>query len=53
MTAIDFAALIHSQPWGDVDLQRDGWYQYAVCEKASAAPESSVEEVQPADWSAV
>jgi ubiquinone/menaquinone biosynthesis C-methylase UbiE len=53
MTARDFAALIHSQPWRNVDLQCDGWYQYAVCEKASAAvPQSSVEEVQHADWSA-
>ncbi|WP_433963943.1 class I SAM-dependent methyltransferase [Tunturiibacter gelidiferens] len=34
MTAPDFSSLIHSQPWGEVDLQYDGWYQYAVCEKA-------------------
>ena len=40
MTAHDFAALIHSQPWGAVDLQRDGWYQYAVCEKGSAVLET-------------
>jgi len=52
MTAPDFAALIRSKPWGNVDLQSDGWYQYAVCEKASAVPESSVEEEQPAGWSA-
>lgn len=51
MTAPDFAALIRSKPWGDVDLQCDGWYQYAVCEKASAVPVSSVEEEQPAGWS--
>jgi arsenite methyltransferase len=36
MTAPDFSALIRSQPWGIVDLQYDGWYQYAVCEKAPA-----------------
>jgi ubiquinone/menaquinone biosynthesis C-methylase UbiE len=52
MTAPDFAALIHSQPWGDVDLQCDGWYQYAVCEKATAVLDSSASEEQPADWSA-
>jgi ubiquinone/menaquinone biosynthesis C-methylase UbiE len=52
MTAPDFSALIHSQPWGVVDLQYDGWYQYAVCEKASATLGSSAYEEQPADWSA-
>jgi arsenite methyltransferase len=36
LSAPDFAALIHSQPWGAVDLRYDGWYQYAVCEKAPA-----------------
>jgi hypothetical protein len=35
MTAPDLSALIRSQPWGIVNLQYDGWYQYAVCEKAS------------------
>jgi hypothetical protein len=33
MTPTDFSALIHSQPWGCVGLQYDGWYQYAVCGK--------------------
>jgi len=33
MTRPDFAELIHSQPWASVDLQYDGWYQYAVCVK--------------------
>jgi arsenite methyltransferase len=33
MSSMDFSALIHSQPWGGVELQYDGWYQYAVCEK--------------------
>jgi arsenite methyltransferase len=36
MSASDFSVLIRSQPWGAIDLQYDGWYQYAVCEKASA-----------------
>jgi arsenite methyltransferase len=36
MSRPDFAALIHSQPWGSVDLQYDGWYQYAVCQKREA-----------------
>jgi hypothetical protein len=33
MTPTDFSTLIYSQPWGDVEVQYDGWYQYAVCEK--------------------
>jgi ubiquinone/menaquinone biosynthesis C-methylase UbiE len=58
MTAPDFSALIRSQPWGVVDLQYDGWYQYAVCEKTpsilpSAVHEDAVHEEQPADWSTV
>jgi arsenite methyltransferase len=50
MSPPDFAALVHSQPWGIIDLQFDGWYQYAVCEKAYAA--LATHEEQPADWSA-
>jgi ubiquinone/menaquinone biosynthesis C-methylase UbiE len=53
MTALDFSALIRSRPWGVVDLQYDGWYQYAVCEKASAISPSTMQEEQPADWSTV
>jgi ubiquinone/menaquinone biosynthesis C-methylase UbiE len=53
MTATDFVALIHSQPWGAVDLQYDGWYQYAVCEKAPARLQAAIESEQPADWSRV
>jgi arsenite methyltransferase len=52
MTAPDFFTLIHSQPWGAVDLKYDGWYQYAVCEKAATGLASSAQEEQPADWSA-
>ena len=38
MTRPNFAILIHSQPWQTVDLQYDGWYQYAVCTKSTAQP---------------
>ena len=48
MTAPDFSTLVHSQPWGNVNLQYDGWYQYAVCEK----PAELTGLVQPADWDA-
>jgi arsenite methyltransferase len=33
MSRPDFEALVQSQPWGTVELEYDGWYQYAVCEK--------------------
>ena len=52
MTASDFSALIHLRPWSAVELQYDGWYQYAVCEKASSLP-SAISEEQSVDWSAV
>jgi hypothetical protein len=52
MTPDDFSTLIRSQPWDDVDLQYDDWYQYAVCEKASADLATPANEEQPADWSA-
>ncbi len=32
-----FADLIHSQRWGAVELEYDGWYQYAVCTKANGS----------------
>lgn len=32
----DFSTLIHTQPWVAANLQYDGWYQYAVCERGSA-----------------
>jgi arsenite methyltransferase len=53
MTATDFATLIESQPWGKIDLQYDGWYQYAVCEKPSAALSPPEENAQPPDWSTI
>ncbi len=33
MSRPDFEALIHSEPWETVDLEHDGWYQYAVCQR--------------------
>ncbi len=35
MSRPDFEMLIQSQPWGEVELNYDGWYQYAVCQKAA------------------
>ncbi len=37
MSGPDFAALVRSQPWLQADLQYDGWYQYAVCQKPTFA----------------
>lgn len=34
MTRSDFKTLVLSQPWGESELHYDGWYQYAVCQKA-------------------
>jgi arsenite methyltransferase len=53
MTAPDFSALIHSQPWSVVSLRYDEWYQYAVCEKPATAAEMSAEQGQPVDWSTI
>jgi ubiquinone/menaquinone biosynthesis C-methylase UbiE len=36
MSRSDFAALVRSQPWDSVDLEYDGWYQYAVCTRGLA-----------------
>jgi arsenite methyltransferase len=52
MTSPDFEALIHSQNWGTVQLEFDGWYQYAVCAKAAASDSAMELHEQPADWSA-
>jgi hypothetical protein len=35
LTAPDFEALVHSEPWGHSELHSDGWYQYAICQKAA------------------
>lgn len=55
MTAPDFSALVRSQPWGDVEVRCDGWYQYAVCEKAGGDVLATGAEVQEqvAGWSTV
>ena len=33
MTRPDFEALVKTQTWGSMELNYDGWYQYAVCQK--------------------
>lgn len=35
MSRSDFEALVYSKPWGRSELHYDGWYQYAICEKAA------------------
>ncbi|HEX3969343.1 MAG TPA: class I SAM-dependent methyltransferase [Edaphobacter sp.] len=52
MSADGFSTLIRSQPWNVVGLNYDGWYQYAVCEKASADVATLPHEEQAAGWSA-
>ncbi len=52
MTREDFAGLVHSQPWAAAEVNYDGWYQYAVCEKAAASGEEGLELQHPMDWSA-
>ena len=37
MSRRDFEALVLSQPWESVELQHDGWYQYAVCQRGAQA----------------
>jgi arsenite methyltransferase len=37
MSRPDFEALVGTQDWGEMELNCDGWYQYAVCRKAIAA----------------
>jgi hypothetical protein len=51
MSPTDFSALIHSQPWGGVELQYDGWYQYAVCGKDRDT--SAERRAQTVAWEAV
>jgi arsenite methyltransferase len=53
MSLPDFSALIHSQPWSVADLEYDGWYQYAVCEKPLEAVEGFAQQEQAANWSTV
>jgi len=35
MSGQDFVALVGSQCWATVEVEYDGWYQYAVCTKGS------------------
>ncbi|RXH55746.1 class I SAM-dependent methyltransferase [Granulicella sibirica] len=42
----EFSSLIHSQPWESVDLQYDGWYQYAVCQKSPNAGSETADRVR-------
>jgi arsenite methyltransferase len=49
MSRPDFAALVQSQPWAAVDLEYDGWYQYAVCRKNPDIDSSIAQEPSPAD----
>ena len=51
MSRPDFAALIHSQPWGSVELEYDGWYQYAVCTKAEEVALPRLAEAPAPQWS--
>ena len=37
MSGPDFAELVASQPWGEMELHHDTWYQYAVCQKVATA----------------
>jgi ubiquinone/menaquinone biosynthesis C-methylase UbiE len=37
MSRPDFEALVRSEPWGEIELHFDGWYQYAVCQRAASA----------------
>jgi arsenite methyltransferase len=37
MGRAEFDVLVRSQPWERVEVEFDGWYQYAVCEKAACA----------------
>jgi arsenite methyltransferase len=50
LSSPDFATLIHTQPWANVNLQYDDWYQYAICEKPPAAIIEPALEIQPT-WS--
>jgi arsenite methyltransferase len=34
MPARDFLKLVQAPPWASVDMLRDDWYQYAVCQKS-------------------
>ncbi len=48
MTRPAFADLVHTQPWKSADLDYDGWYQYAVCQKSLSAEDAGVSSGQSA-----
>ena len=43
MSRNNFSDLIHSQPWANVEVVYDGWYQYAVCTKASSKADAKAD----------
>ncbi len=43
MSEGEFRDLVYSQPWSEVQLERTGRYQHAVCTKSSIAAEPSVD----------
>ena len=54
MSRPDFSTLIASQPWASVELEYDGWYQYAVCTKSSFMEQMADEQTAESKptWSA-
>jgi arsenite methyltransferase len=44
MSRGDFESLMRSRPWGTMTLNHDGWYQYAVCQKALRSSAMAAEE---------
>ena len=51
MSRPDFSSLIHTQAWESIELEYDGWYQYAVCTKASTIAASETTQASTS-WSA-
>ena len=49
MTRPAFEALVRTQAWGSVELEYDGWYQYAVCQKELAKDTARVTEMEAAN----
>ena len=39
-----FHTLVETQPWSDMVLEADGWYQYAVCVRGAEQPRAAVPE---------
>ena len=49
MSGAEFTGLVNSQPWGSVEVVRDGWYQYAVCAKQAEEDQPSAN-LKATDW---